>query len=296
MYKQLQYTGPVYRPPSEAQSLLLQATIGCAHNSCTFCTMYKDIPFAVDSMEQIEENLKIAQSYNVNFERIFLVNGDAFVLPAGKLKDISVLIQKYLPSVQVISMYASIKNIQSKSDAELQELAKDYLINDLYVGVESGNNEALKILNKGYTKEECILQINRLSTAGISSMFSIMLGALGENRAMDNARDTADLINKTKPKMLWVLTMRPLAGSQLRAEVDQGQFVLADELENLYEEIELLKLIHVPLDFRGNHGLNLVPITGILPQDKSYLLNYLQKFIQEQGPENLKFIADNQSL
>lgn len=96
--------------------------------------------------------------------------------------------------------------------------------------------------------------------------------------------------------MLWVLTMRPLPGSQLRDLVDAGQFSLADELENLYEKIELLKLIDVPLDFRGNHAINAVPITGNLPEDQSYLLSYLKRFIQEQGPENLKFVAHNNSL
>ena len=120
----MKYTGPVYRPPYEANTLLLQVTVGCAHNKCTFCTMYRDVQFGVEQIDQVEKDLQEAQQFNGNVKRIFLVNGDAFVLNARRLKEIAEKIHHYLPKVETITMYASINNIMHKSDEDLAELAK----------------------------------------------------------------------------------------------------------------------------------------------------------------------------
>ena len=138
----MKYTGPVYRPPLEHNTLLLQVTVGCAHNKCTFCTMYKDVKFEMESLEQIEEDLKEARNYYGKLERIFLVNGDAFVLSANRLKQIAKKIIEYFPECRTISMYASIRNIMNKTDEELKEL-RDLRINDLYVGLETGTEEVI---------------------------------------------------------------------------------------------------------------------------------------------------------
>ena len=139
----MKYTGPIYRPPYEGGSLLLQVTVGCAHNKCTFCTMYRDTKFATESIEQVEKDLKEARKIHKSVKRVFLVNGDAFVLGASRLKPIAKKIIEYFPEVGIITMYAHVNNIKGKTDEELKELA-ELRINDLWVGAETGHGEALK--------------------------------------------------------------------------------------------------------------------------------------------------------
>jgi radical SAM superfamily enzyme YgiQ (UPF0313 family) len=139
----MKYTGTIYRPSFEAGSLLLQVTVGCSHNRCIFCGMYKDFPFEEESMEQIEKDLKEARTMYSHVNSVFLVNGDPFTLSAGKLKAIARKISEILPEVQRISMYASINNIKTKTDEELKEL-RSLKINDLNIGVESGLPEVLE--------------------------------------------------------------------------------------------------------------------------------------------------------
>ena len=148
----MKYTGTTYRPPFEANSLLLQVTAGCSHNKCTFCTMYKDVPFEVESMEQIEADLREARGRRKRIKKVFLENGDPFVLSADKLKQIAEKIEEIIPEVENISMFATIKNIIDKTDDELKELRK-LKINNLNVGIESGLEEAVEFMNKGYTVE-----------------------------------------------------------------------------------------------------------------------------------------------
>ena len=139
----MNYTGNIYRPPFESNSLLLQVTVGCSHNRCAFCTMYRDVPFQVEPLDQISADLDEAQRYWPNVTRVFLENGDPFVLSADRLKAIAELIHQELPKVDTIAMYASIQNIKSKTDAELSEL-RSIGINGLNIGVESGLDVALK--------------------------------------------------------------------------------------------------------------------------------------------------------
>lgn len=146
----MKFTGTTYRPPIEADSLLLQVTVGCAHNDCTYCPMYKDVSFSVEELNQIENDLKEARQYYSKVERVFLVNGDAFVLSAEKLKEIALKIKHYFPECNTITMYSTIQNIKSKTDEELKEL-KALGINDLYVGIESGLDEVLVNIKKGHT-------------------------------------------------------------------------------------------------------------------------------------------------
>ena len=148
----MKYTGQVYRPPFEANSLRLQVTVGCSHNKCTFCTMYQNTPFQVERMEQIEQDLREARQMYPLVRRIFLVNADPFVLSAEKLKAIARKINEILPEVETIAMYASVKNILDKTDEDLKEL-RALKINELNIGIESGMDEVMRHLNKGFTLE-----------------------------------------------------------------------------------------------------------------------------------------------
>lgn len=293
----MKYTGPVYRPPIEHTSPLLQVTVGCAHNSCTFCTMYRNVDFSVDSMEQIEENLKAAQKYYTNPSRIFLVNGDAFVLSARRLKEISKLIISYFPNIKTITMYASIRNIMDKTDEELKDLRENYRINDLYMGIESGHDEALKFLNKGYNLEEAKEQLGRLDRAGINYIQLYMLGTLGRNRSMEGAQSIAKLINETNPSIIWVQAMRSFPGSELENKIVSGEFIPAYELEILEEEKELIRLIDKrDLQFLGIHPVNAVTIAGNIQKDRQNMIDKIDSAIKEIGADNLKTVTKGSSL
>ena len=144
----MHYTGTIYRPPFEARSLLLQVTAGCSHNRCSFCTMYRDEQFGVEPLEQVEADLQEAREYVPNVTRVFLENGDPFALSADRLEEIAVMVHAYLPKVETIAMYASIKNVIGKTDEELKRL-RILGINELNIGVESGLDDALSYMNKG---------------------------------------------------------------------------------------------------------------------------------------------------
>lgn len=271
------YTGPVFRPPFEANSLLLQVTVGCSHNKCTFCTMYKDVPFQVSPMEEIEKDLLYAKEMYGSVRRIFLENADPFALSASRLKAIAEKINEVFPDVETIAMYASIKNIIGKTDDELKEL-RELKINELNIGVESGLDEAITHLNKGFDLEEARTQLKRLNDAGIDFSLNIILGAAGSKKSLENAIASAKLINETKPYLIFVATMHIDKGSILYEEMEAGDFVENTLGDNLREELELLKRLELDgTAFFGLHTSNVIPLAGTLPRDKEKLIDKLEK-------------------
>ena len=231
----MQYEGTTYRPPPEADTPLLQVTVGCAHNRCTFCDMYRDVTFRRMPLDQIEADLQELRVIFPKSERIFLVNGDAFVLKTNTLKEIAGKINRIFPECRTISMYASIRNIKHKSDKELAEL-RDLGINDLYVGVESGWNEVLERIGKGHTADEAKHQLHRLHRAGINHIANLMLGVAGLGNGLENAHLTAEFLNQTRPSLIWVGTLAVFEGTELNAEMAKGTFIPATEIEILEEE------------------------------------------------------------
>jgi radical SAM superfamily enzyme YgiQ (UPF0313 family) len=233
-------------PPPEADSMLLQVTVGCAHNQCAFCNMYRDVRFRMIQMEQIEADLEEARGIYPKAERIFLVNGDAFVLNARRLKEIAGKIGEYFPECNTISMYASIRNIESKTDAELNELRK-HGINDLYIGVESGSDDVVAKMNKGHTAEEAGKQLYRLNQAGIGHIDNIVLGLAGTGRGIENAQRSAAFLNNVKPKSIWIGTLAVLEGTPLFEQIAAGRFIQASEREKLLEEKAFLNRLDLKI-------------------------------------------------
>lgn len=292
----MKFEGTTYRPPVEENSMLLQVTVGCAHNQCTYCNMYDDVKFRVINPNQIEKDLQEARNIYQNVERIFLVNGDAFVLSANRLKNISDLIKKYFPECNTISMYASIQNIQSKSDKELEEL-KEYGINDLWVGVESGWNKVITDIKKGYTVEEAKKELSRLNKAGINYMAGLMLGVAGKGKGIENAKYTAAFLNETKPKLIWAGTLGLFEGTPMANDAKKGLFLPATEIEILEEEKALIngiELNNVP--FYGIHPTNTFPVVGNLPVDKQKMIDIINNGINEMGKETLSKSFQRNSL
>lgn len=287
----MNYTGPVYRPPYEANTLLLEVTVGCAHNKCTFCTMYRDVPFSVVKAERIELDLQEAKRLYPNVKRIFLVNGDAFVLSARRLKIIAEKIHQYLPKVEVITMYASINNIMHKTDDELKGLSQ-LGIGDLWVGVETGLGDALDYLNKGASLFDVEEQLERLNMAGISFFYGFMFGAAGKGKAMENAAANARLINKVKPLGIVPTTLNANEGTQLAHDVESGNFEMATEREVLQEQIRSIELVNVSTYYMGIHAINSVNFDAVLPRGRqpaidriTYILNKTDQTVLDSVPE-----------
>ena len=277
----MHYTGTIYRPPFEARSLLLQVTTGCSHNKCSFCTMYRDEPFRVEPLEQIEEDLAEARQYVPNVTRVFLENGDPFALSADRLEQIAVMIHAYLPRVETIAMYASIKNVIGKSDEELRRL-RNLGINELNIGVESGLDEALVYMNKGYTSDQAKHELNRLKSAGIDYGANIILGCAGPERRHENAVATAALLNETKPYLIFTGTIHSDPGCPLYEDMQSGRFVESTFGEYLDEEEELLELLDLTDCYLfGLHPSNIVTMHGNIPEDKAAMLALIRKRREE---------------
>lgn len=271
----MKYTGPVFRPPFEANSLLLQVTVGCSHNKCSFCTMYSDVPFQVETLEQIEKDLLEARQMYREIKRIFLVNADPFALSGNKLKLIATKINEIIPEVETIAMYASVKNIMNKTDEELKEL-RALKINDLNIGLESGLPEVVKFFNKGFTIEEAKAQLNRLTNAGIDFSINIIIGAGGIDKSLEHAIASSELVNEVKPKLIFVATLHIDPGSPLEIESISGNFNENTLGQNLNEEIEFLSRLNLEdTYFFGYHSSNVIPVGGILRDKKDELLESL---------------------
>ena len=266
----------VYRPPYEAASFLLQVTHGCSHNRCAFCTMYRGVPFSAESDECIERQPAWAKARCPGKDRVFLENGDPFALPAERLLEIADMIHAYLPRVETIAMYASVKNLKGKTDDDLRRL-RACGINDLNIGVESGLDAALAAMNKGYTAAEALYHLERLGEAGISYGANIIFGCAGPERWRENAAATALLLNRTKPYLIFTGTLHADPGCPLYDDLQSGAFVESTFGEYLDEEEALLRALTLDgCDFFGLHPSNVVRMRGWLNRDKPELIAEVQ--------------------
>lgn len=242
--------------------------------------MYKDVQFKVESLEQIEKDLIEAKKRHKNTERIYLLNGDPFALSTDKLKSIARLIHQYLPNCETISMYASIDNIKNKTIEELHEL-RALGINDLYIGIETGYDQALKHINKGNTAKEAAKQLQRLNEASIDFISIIMYGVAGQGKGIENALATAELLNSVRSKAIAVMNLTLIPGTTLYQETIKGDFVEASEQEKLIEVKTLIENLDLKDDtlFSSIHISNLQSLNGILPRDKQVFIDKLKKVI-----------------
>lgn len=276
----MHYTGQVYRHPMEAKSHLLEVTVGCSHNKCKFCTMYRDTPFKTSPLDHIKEDIKELRSLGYPIKRIFLVNGEAIVLSSKRLIEIGELIQQYLPEIETITSYASIKNILCKSVEDLKRL-RELKFNEFHIGLETAYDNALTQMNKGFTKQEAYTAIEKLHKAGIDWDAHVMLGVAGKGNSEKHINETVKLINTFQPYMVSVMPTGVTTGSELETMVLNGEFIECTELEKLEEEKQLLRLLEFDdAYFFGSHYYNLVPISGMLTQ-KEEIIKRLDARIEE---------------
>ena len=272
----MHYDGTTFRPPYEAYSLLLQVTRGCSHNACTFCSMYQDVPFSVSPLEEIVDDIVEASRPGVRANRVFLVNGDAFCLPAQALLNIAEMIHEALPQVQGIGCYARVTNIADKTDDELAALAAAGY-SDINIGVESGLDSVLEFMNKGYTVAQAREQFARLHAAGLPFNVNIINAAAGPNRIAEHAAANAALVNEAKPTLVFVSPLHVDPGARLETLVRDGAFEECTLGQYLEEEIAFLEGLELEdCVFFGAHVSNPVRVNGLLPRDKDTLLAALR--------------------
>ena len=273
----MRYEGSVYRPPSEAYSLIIQVTIGCAHNKCTFCSMFKDKRFRVRKVNEVLEDLDSARQHYKRVDRIFLADGDALVLQNKDLLVILDRIEKLFPECERVGIYGSPQDVLRKSREELDEL-REHGIGIIYIGAESGSDKVLAEINKGATRAEIIEAVKRIEASGIPASVTFISGLAGKDGWENHAVESGTMISEMEPSYVGLLTLITEPGAELHKEIKEGRFQLLSPVEVLKETELLLENTNVSKAcvFRSNHASNYVSLKGDLPQDKERMLGQLR--------------------
>ncbi|HCJ56961.1 MAG TPA: radical SAM protein [Clostridiaceae bacterium] len=276
----MRYEGSIYRPPSEAWSLIVQATIGCSHNKCSFCSMYKDKKFRIRSIEDIIKDISEASMQYKSIKRIFLADGDALMIKTAELLKILEHIRNTIPECERVGIYASPRSIMLKSHEDLK-LLREAGLGIAYLGLESGSNEILKSINKGADSQEIVETGQKVKEAGILLSVTLISGLGGKQLWKEHALESAKAINKMKPDFLGLLTLMVEPGTKLYEEVSEGSFKLLTPQEIAAETLELLKNLDCEgCIFRSNHASNYLSLKGTLNRDRELLINQLQEAIE----------------
>ena len=307
----MHYTGTIWRPPYEADSLLLEVTAGCTHHKCKFCTLYSDLPFKfrLSPLEDIESDLQEAQALYTNFysraltrlqgkgdsepiQRVFLTGANPFVLKTEKLLEIAALIHRYFPSVGSIGCFARITDPANKTDAELLQL-RQAGYNGLTIGVETAEDGALAFMRKGYTSNDILTQCRRLERAGIEYGFFYLTGISGKGNGEAGAKVSAHIFNQLHPFLIGpnMLTIYP--ESELYQEVQNGTWEEESELEKYRELRALVENLDIPTYFAAMGASNAFQLRGRLPADKKQLLDTLDRIISGVCEEDLRHYRKN---
>ena len=251
----MRYEGDIYRPPSEAYSLLVQVTIGCSHNKCTFCNMYKEKQFRVRKQEEVLEDLAWAREHYRRVERIFLCDGDALCLANRKLLVILDYIRQHFPECERVTTYGRATDVLRKTDEELREL-REHGIEMVYLGAESGSQKVLEKINKGETREELIEGVQRLEAAGIKTSVTFISGLAGPDDWEEHAVETGRMIAEMNASYVSLLTLMLQPPAPLLEDYRQGRFKLLTPEEVLAETCLMLQYAKPSKScvFRSNHA------------------------------------------
>lgn len=267
--------GPVFRPPSEASSFILRVTIGCSHNRCTYCNMYRSVEFRIRPMAEIMAQINAATVYKDHIRRIFLADGNALVLPTDVLLEILGVLKATFLKLRRVACYAGPKDMLRKSAEELRKLYEAGLTL-VYYGMESGDDRVLAHVCKGVTAQESITAGQRVVASGMKLSIMVIVGLGGKAGSKEHAYHTAQAINAIRPNMLSALTLMMYRGSELREEYERGEFEILSPAESMGELCELIGALDIPYEthclFRSNHISNHVSLAGTLPHDKEKLL------------------------
>lgn len=283
----MNYEGIVIRPPSEAESLILQVTLGCSHNRCTFCPTYKGRRFQIKDLEKIKEEIDEAAGYGP-FRKVFLADGDALIVPQPKLKTIFEYLRKKIAGLRRVGIYGNAKSILRKSVDELKEL-KENKLGIVYLGVETGDEALLEKIRKGATYRQMVEAGRRVKDAGISLSVMVLLGLAGGENAQRHARETARILSDIDPDFASALTLMVVPGTPLHEEMRAGRFQLPAPIQMLEELGTIVANSNFSrCYFTSNHASNYLPIKARLPRDKEAVVRLIQEVISSRDSSRLR--------
>jgi len=285
----LRYTGNIFRPFSEANSYLLQCTIGCSHNQCTFCGMYRGQKFEIRSLKELKIDIQMAKDHYGDLEKVFLCDGDAIVIPTDMLLEILHDLYQTFPSLRHVGLYVGPTSTLQKSLSELCALRAAGLTK-AYLGVETGDDELLKTVKKGVDASQMRDAGQRLIQAGINLSAMVLLGLAGPGDLSEkHALATANICNEIKPHYLAALTVTPVPGTVLYHQVQHGKFQLLNAFETLKEMKCIFENITIdPLKFVGTHASNYLPIKGTLQKDKQQMIQLINDILTHEDSSALR--------
>lgn len=276
----MNYEGQICRAPMERSSFMLPVTVGCPYNQCKFCNLFRHLRYRELLAEKIEEELKRVKDVGGSPTKIFFGDGNAFGLKTERLFWILERIQSYFPDCRTINMDATVTSILQKSEQELKRLA-EYGVRHLYLGIESGLEDVLTFMKKDHTVSEAYEAIERLQAAGLIYDAHIMTGVAGRGRGQENADALAHFLNQTHPANVVNFSMFIHREVPLYREIENGNYVPADELESLREEKRLLEQLNIPVKYEGFHDYLQIRVRGKLPSDQEKMVGKLETFIKK---------------
>ena len=280
----MRYEGRLWRPPSEARSYILQATIGCSHNLCTYCGMYRDKYFRVRELDEILEDITEAAQVDPSITKVFVADGDALVMDLPHWRELLKALRERMPHLRRVSCYATAQNVLEKSDDELAEL-REAGLSLLYIGPESGDDVTLHRIVKGATFEDHAEAAVRAHEAGMKLSVIMLLGVGGVERTEEHARETARLITEMDPEYFSTLTLTVIPGTPHQRMMDKGKFELPS-VPGLLKEMRTMVAESHPTRalFRTNHASNYLPIEGRLPRDRERILAVIDAALRGEVP------------
>ncbi len=285
----MRYDGLIIRPPSEADSLILQVAVGCSHNQCTFCPAFKAKKFRVKPLEHVLQDIDSAlTAYGPGVRRIFLCDGDPLILPAAHLNTILERLNRTFPRLQRVGIYGNAKSILKRTPDELAQL-RALKLGIVYLGLESGDPETLAAVRKGATPEDMIRAARQVREAGIKLNVTVLLGLGGVKRSTEHARATIDVLNRMQPNHVAALTLMVVEHTPLYDEMQQGRFELPGTFDLLTELREIIAGSELKnCLFFSNHASNYFPVQARLPHDKLTLLDQLDRVLASRDKSMLR--------
>lgn len=277
----MRYEGDIYRPPSEAYSLLVQVTIGCTHNKCTFCKMFKDKKFRIRKLDEVLEDLAWARKRYRRVERIFLCDGDALALSNNRLMPILEYISENFPECERVTIYGRATDVLKKTDEEMRQLYEAGMTM-VYIGAESGSDKVLKDICKGETRQELIDSVKKIEACGMQASVTFISGLAGKAGWEDHAIQTGTMISEMEPSYVGLLTLMVEPTVPMYKDIESGKLQLLSAEEVMAETLLMLKHTNVSKKcvLRSNHASNYVSLRGDLPNDKEKMMALLRKAME----------------
>ena len=274
----MRYEGNIFRPPSEAYSLLLQVTVGCTHNKCTFCSMYKDKQFHIRKLEDVLEDLAWARRHYARVERIFLCDGDALALSVNKLMPILNYIRENFPECERVTAYARAEDALRKTDEELKQLYEAGLTM-AYVGAESGSEKVLEDIHKGETRQQLIDGVKKIEASGMKASVTFISGLAGKAGWEEHAIESGKMISEMSPSYVALLTLIVDPSVPMAKDIESGKMELLSAEEVMKETLLMLENTEVTRKcvFRSNHASNYLSLKGNLPDDKEKMMEQIRE-------------------